>query len=447
MKRIFIFLVCFANLQNVVSQDTPQKIDALLKAYLNLNKFSGTLLVACQGKVIIEKGYGVRDAEKGALNDDSTIFQIGSLTKEFTSAVILKLVEQKKIRLSDKLNKFYPGFPKGDSITIEHLLTHTAGIQDATKSMGSFSIAVMPGSEQGMLDQLKRMPPEAMPGKTFRYSNLGYALLGYIIAKVTHKPYEQAVREMIFGPLNMQNSGFDFAGLKNTNKARGYMALSALEQKESVVADSSELFAAGAMYSTVEDLYKWHQGLQSGRIVSKAMLSRAYTPVKEKYGYGWSIDSVYNKLTVGHTGGMLGFRAKMVRIPEDDLFIILLGNRFDDPYLEAISRSILAIIYQQPYVLPEQPVKWSDQTLRAYTGIYEFSPGNWVDIIFVDGHLIGHSPKKTLELYPRKQDLFYIMEREGEEANIGFGRDEKGEVKEIYLIKLDNSKSVGKKIR
>lgn len=118
--------------------------------------------------------------------------------------------------LFDKLNKFYPGFPNGDSITIEHLLTHTAGIQDATKSMVFFSIAVMPASEQGMLDQLKRMPPEAMPGKTFRYSNAGYALPGYIISKVTHKPYEQAVREMIFGPL---------------------------EQKESPATDSSELFA------------------------------------------------------------------------------------------------------------------------------------------------------------------------------------------------------------
>ncbi|WP_158266903.1 serine hydrolase domain-containing protein [Chitinophaga niastensis] len=431
----------------MVAQDIQRKIDTLVTAYVNLNKFSGTVLVGYHGNVIIKKGYGFRDAENGELNNTNTVFQIGSITKEFTSAVILKLVEQKKLFLSDKLNRFYPDFPKGDSITIESLLTHTAGIHDSTRRQGFVSIAVMPANEQGMLDQLKCKPPEVSPDKTFIYSNSGYALLGYIIEKVTHKPYEQVVREMIFGPLNMRNSGFDFTGLKNINKARGYMAFSALEQKECPAIDSSELFAAGAMYSTVEDLYKWHQGLQSGLIMSKTMLNRAYIPFKGKYGYGWRIDSVYNKMTVGHSGGMLGFRAKMLRIPEDDLFIMLLSNRSDDPYLEAISRSILAIIYQQPYVLPEQPVRLSDKALRAYAGIYEFSHDSWVDIIFVDGHLIGHSPKKTLELFPRKQDLFYIMEREGEEGNIGFGRDEKGEVNEIYLIKGDNNRSVGRKIR
>ncbi|MBC9934425.1 serine hydrolase domain-containing protein [Chitinophaga qingshengii] len=447
MKTLFAFLFCFMLLPYGKAQNVPLKIDSLISAYVNLNKFNGVALVAYRGKIIFEKGYGWKDFADKSLNNANTIFQIGSITKEFTAAVILKLIAQKKLGLEDKLSKFYPDFPKGDSISIKNLLTHTSGIPDYTHRPDFEKISVIPTNEENMLAQLKQQPLEFSPGERFKYSNSGYVLLGYIIEKVTHQHYERVVREMLLSPLKMENTGFDYKGLKSANKSQGYTVFSVLEKKVCPVIDSSEFFAAGAMYSTVGDLYKWHQGWQQGLVVTEELVKAAYTPFKGTYGYGWDMDSVYNKQVVGHSGAMFGFRAKMVRIPSDDLFIILLNNRSDDPYLAAISKGISAIVYQQPYVLPVPAARLSRKELKIYTGRYEFSSTDFADILLVDGHLMGRSPRRTLELIAREKDHFWVMEREGEEGEITFGRNGKGEVIEIYLNKGKGEIRVGKKTR
>jgi CubicO group peptidase (beta-lactamase class C family) len=448
MKKILAAcFLSFFSLPLLVAQELPGKIDAMINSYVQLNKFNGSLLVASHGKIILEKGYGLKDAGTGAPNDVNTIFQAGSITKTFTAAVVLKLIEQHQLSLDDKLSKFYPDFPKGDSIRIENLLTHTSGIYDYTHEPDFIATSLLPTTEEHMLALLKQKPFTFSPGSKYGYSNSGYVLLGYIIEKVTHLPYEQAVRKMIFVPLGMHQSGFDYKGLQSKDKETGYLRFSVLEKKEYPAIDSSEYTAAGSLYSTVGDLYKWHQALQSGRVMNPSSLKAAYQPFKEKYGYGWALDSIYHQKTVGHTGGMFGFRALLTRIPEDDVCIILLNNSSDDPYLDIISKTILAILYSQPYDLPELPVKLKDQELEKYTGTYQMAPDNLVDVILEDGHLMGRSPRKTLELLPRAVDRFYVMDKEGEKGDVEFERNAAGAVSEIHLIKPDNSRKVGKKIK
>src|SRR5688572_2392582 len=247
MKKTVLVLLTFGLAQALYCQKTiSQKLDELMDAYCKVNKFNGSVLVSRKGTILLEKGYGVKNARTNAPNDPHSIFQIYSITKPFTSTVILQLVELKKLSLSDKLNKFYPGFPKGDSITIEHLLTHTSGIYDYTRGNN------MPDqTEQSFIQFIETKPLDFSPGNGWSYSNSGYWLLGFIIKKITGITYEEAVRKYIFKPLDMNRSGFNFKTLSDKNKTTGYAIFSENKKKEAVVYEPPGPFAAGAIYSTV----------------------------------------------------------------------------------------------------------------------------------------------------------------------------------------------------
>ena len=152
-----------------------------------------------------------------------------------------------------------------------------------------------------------------------------------LLKTVTKKPYEQAVRKYIFTPLQMTHSGFDFTHLKNNEKATGYFKLNEKEIITAPIVDSTVSFSAGAIYSTTGDLYLWHKALQKNKILSKEQQEKAYTPVKNNYGYGWGIDSIEGKRRVSHGGGIHGFVTNISRVPEDDICIVLLSNASDPP--------------------------------------------------------------------------------------------------------------------
>jgi CubicO group peptidase (beta-lactamase class C family) len=408
MKRILSILLILSYSLTLLSQETPgEKINKLLNGYAETGRFNGSALVASLDKVLLDKGFGYKNYNENTLNDSGTVYQIASVTKQFTSAVILKLVELNKLSLSEKLSKFYPDFPKGENITIENLLTHTSGIFDWTHSI-NFS----PANEQTLVGFLKNKPFDFEPGTNWSYSNSNYSLLGYIIQKVTGMSYEDAVRKYIFVPLQMTHSGFDFKNFKSKDKATGYSVFSDSVKTEGTLYDSVGPFAAGEIYSTVGDLYKWHRGLQSCKIISRTSLEKACTPFKDHYGYGWIIDSLFNRRITSHSGDISGFSSNLARITEDNVIIILLNNK-EGSGLEAITRNILAILYNQPYGIPvkRHPVKLDDDILKKYLGTYEvmFSSGPIQgDVTFEKGKLMMHSqghPK--LELIAEKIDHFF----------------------------------------
>jgi CubicO group peptidase (beta-lactamase class C family) len=338
IKQLTILLLAFTT--PVFSQDKP---DELISAYVKMGSFNGSVLVAQHGQILLKKNYGLDDAH--------AVYQIASVTKTFTSALTLKLNELHLLSLTDKLSKYYPGYPKGDSITIQQLLTHTSGVYNYTMNSDFMNTAASkPIDEEKMLALFKDQPLDFSPGTGWNYSNSGYMLLGYISQKVTHLSYQEAIRKYIFKPLNMNHSGFDFAHL--AVRATGYYADSAnVYNKLAPMVDSSVSFAAGSIYSSVEDLYKWHTGLEHYQIIHKASTEKALTLVKNNYGYGWQIDSLYGHKIVYHGGGIWGFRSNFTRVPEDDICIVLLSN-IETPVLESISKKLLAIHYHQPYEIP-----------------------------------------------------------------------------------------------
>ncbi len=433
MKKSFIFIVAVFIMQQAFSQQLTAKLDTLISAYAKLYKFNGSALVAKNGMVLLDKGYGYRNAADKILNDEQSIFQLGSITKQFTSAIILKLQEEKKLSVKDKLSKYFPKYPKGDSITIEQLLTHTSGIYNYTND-GNFMAneITKPASREKIMALFENKPLDFSPGSGWNYSNSGYSLLGYIIEIVTKKPYEQMVRSYIFKPLQMTHSGFDFTHLKTPEKTTGYFKLDNSNSTTAPIVDSTVSYSAGAIYSTTGDLYKWHKALENYSILSKAQQEKAYTPVKNNYGYGWGIDSVDGKRGVGHGGGIPGYITNIARVPADDVCVIVLSNASDES-VGKLSKDILNLLYNKPYELPKEQtaITLPEEKLKEYIGEYEIRPDLHVVMSVKDGLLIAaptnQSPK---ELYAKKEDFFF---EKAEDIQVEFTRNDKKEVDGFIL--------------
>ena len=444
MKKIFVLVAVLFVVHFSFAQG--DKLDALIDAYAKLYKFNGSALVAKNGVILLNKGYGYRNATDKVANNEQTIFQLGSVTKQFTSAVILKLQEEKKLSVSDKLSKYFPGYPKGDSITIEQLLTHTSGIYNYTNDGKFMANEVTKSANREMMMALfKDKPLDFSPGSSWSYSNSGYSLLGYIIEAVTKKPYEQAVRKYIFTPLKMTYSGFDFTHLKSNEKAIGYFKLNDKEKVEAPIVDSSVSFSAGAIYSTIGDLYLWHKALQKNSILSREQQEKAYTPVKNRYGYGWSIDSIEGKRRVSHGGGIHGFITTIARVPEDDICIVLLSNASNTTVGE-ISKSIFAILYGKEYELPKErtEIKLPEEKLKEYVGEYELNKDLHVVISLKEGALVAiPTGQKTEILYAEKEDLLFVK---SQDIQLEFTRNEKKEI-DGFILHQGGAKIPCKKIK
>ena len=429
-----ILLIIFTVLTiSLFGQTKDEKLSELLSAYNKLNEFNGTALITQNGKMLLDKGYGFKNVGIKEANIPNTIFQIGSITKQFTSTIILKLEERKKLKLTDKLSKYFPDFPNGNEITIFNLLTHTSGIYNYTNDVEFMkSEAVKPANEKKMLAVFKDKKLDFTPSSQWSYSNSGYMLLGYIIQKITKQPYEKVVREYIFKPLKMNNSGFDFVHLNNNNKAIGYFTITDKNSIKAELVDSSVSFAAGAIYTTSADLLKWHKGILNNTIIKRTSIEKAFTPFKNKYGFGWIIDSTNAKRITTHGGGIFGFNANFARVEQDDICIILLNN-VGNPRLEDITRDIFAILYDKPYKIPEgkAEIKVSAEILNKYIGTYEVVPEFKIEINVENGQLVAQATgQPKFELFAQKDNYFFLK---AVEAEVEFVINDKGVVEKLIL--------------
>ena len=410
MQKIACCIIFIISLSKTFGQTTSQEIDELLKAYSNQNSFNGSVLIAQKGEILLQKGYGYKNAAANSFNDPNTIFQIGSITKQFTSAVILQLQEQGKISVHDNLSKYIPDYPNGDSISIENLLTHTSGIHNFNDNAFMKTNAAKPIKLDSIIMLFKHVATDFKAGTNYNYSNSNYILLGFIIEKITGKSYYQNIRERIFQPLQMNHSGFNFTSLKSADKAVGYSKLNSKHKNISVVVDSSIMYAAGGIYSTVSDLYKWDRALYTNKIIHDSSLQKAFTPYKNNYGYGWMIDSAYGKKAVMHEGATLGFTSFIGRIPVDSICIILLDNKQSNGLIK-IAEDINSILNNQPYDFPKprSEIEVDTAILKQYVGDYQLSPELILTIALEDGQLTATAKGQgKTELFAEKENFFFV---------------------------------------
>lgn len=313
--------------------DPTAKIDALAAKHLAEPGGVGlSIAIAQRGKVVLAKGYGLADAEFDVPANDQTMFRIGSVTKQFTAALVMRLVEQKKLALDDELARYVPDFPlQGRKVTIEQLLQHTSGIKSYT-DIGEEWRKVWPLelTHAELLALVQDAPFDFEPGTDWRYNNTGYYLLGMVIEKVTGKSYAEELQAMV-APLGLTRTRYDSNRDLIKNRAQGY----GLEGKRLVndqMIGMAQPGAAGGIVSTAADLVHWQMALGSGKVVRPESFARMCTPTvlpngrDTGYGFGLSMDEWADKARVQHGGGIFGFNSMLFWLPSEDLHVAVISN-------------------------------------------------------------------------------------------------------------------------
>ena len=344
-----------------VAKTKAAQIDEVMTLANKYRLFNGSVLVAEDGKVIYKKGLGLANMEWNIPNTPETKFRLGSITKQFTATLIMQLVEQGKVKLDGKISDYLPDYRKdvGDKVTVHQLLNHTSGIPSYTGLPGFFQdVSRNPYTVGAFVKKYASNDLEFEPGSKFSYNNSGYFLLGAIVEKATGKLYEQVLKEKIFDPIGMKNTGYDHFDTLIERRATGY-------QKtpdgyiNAPYLDMSIPYAAGSMYSTVDDLYLWDQALYTDRLLSAQSKELMFKPNLENYAYGWTIrkTSFDEKIPViTHGGGINGFTTTIVRFPGQRHLIVMLDNTAGGSNIDRIAAELAKILYNQPHVLPKMSI-------------------------------------------------------------------------------------------
>lgn len=367
MHRVLrIVPLAFLLLAPALRADKAADLDALFGKYAELKQFNGSVLVAENGNVLLKKGYGVANAEWGIPNAADTRHRLGSITKQFTSMLVMQLVDEGKLTLDTKLSEALPWYRKdtGEKVTIRQLLSHTSGIPSYTSQPGFFkNVSRMAFGVREFVEKHCSGDLEFPPGTQWAYDNSGYFLLGAVIEEIEKRPYEASLKARIFDPLGMRSSGYDHAETVLPKRAAGYQkrgfgATAALTNAPFL--DMSLPFAAGALYSTVEDLYLWDQALYTGKLLPEPRKRELFTPVLKEYAFGWGVHrlpigpSGAPRTVIGHDGGINGFSTTEKRVIEDRNLVILLSNAGDD--LDDMSAGAFDILYGRKPRPPKRPI-------------------------------------------------------------------------------------------
>lgn len=316
----------------LIGQELEEEVDAIVLTEFNeADAPGGVFLIAKEGKVLYSKAFGKANLELGVDMNTQSVFQIGSMTKQFTAVAILMLEQEGKLNVNDPVSKYIANYPNGNQIQIHHLLNHTSGIKDFTKMKTISEIAQKQMSPQEMVDFFKNEPIDFLPGEKFEYNNSGYVVLGYIIEIVSGKTYEEFIKEKIFDKVGMQDSYYATDRKIIKNRAYGYHQKTDGYVNKTVI-NFSVPYASGALMSTVDDMLKWQMALNKNLLLNKEQTKKAFSPYKlndgelTEYGYGWHIKEIDGVQTREHGGSIFGFKSMAVYIPEKDIYVIGLSN-------------------------------------------------------------------------------------------------------------------------
>lgn len=313
-----------------------------------LGDFNGTVLIARGGEILLAEGIGMADAAGGIANTLETRFRLGSVTKQFTGMAILLLDADGAIRMADPVCGYVDDCPEAwQDITIEQLVAHTSGIADFTEQSAFDPLATATPAET--IASVADLPLQWTPGEFFGYTNTGYVLLGMVIERASGMPYEDFLRERIFGPLEMRDSGYEHGDTPGL--AVGYRTGTSPAAPIAMEVP----YAAGALYSTVLDLLRWDEALYTDALLPAAQRERFFTPLVDttdrvRYGYAFGVYAGEDRghANVSHDGGIDGFRSYLSRYPDDHLLLVLLANREAGPWLEEAGSVIARIVHETP---------------------------------------------------------------------------------------------------
>lgn len=404
------------------SAQDPARIEEVIQSHVSAGTFMGTVLVARDGAVILDKAYGMANVEWEIPNTTTTKFRLGSITKQFTAAAILLLEERGKLKLDDRVKTYLPDSPMAwDRITVFNLLTHTAGIPNFTASPDYNTIKLSARSADAAVAAFRDRPLDFGPGEQMRYSNSGYLVLGAIIEKVAGQSYEKFVTENLFVPAGMADSGYDSNTAIIKRRASGYVRGPGGYTNAGYL-HMSIPHAAGALYSTTHDLLKWEQALFGGKIVSKASLDRMIAPFKNDYALGLTSALVNGRRVIAHGGGIDGFNTHLAYYPDSKTVVIVLSN-VNGTVPGTLAGQLGALMHGDSITLTSErkAITLPPATLARYVGTYELGP-NAVMTITQEGEglMAQLTGQGRLPIFPQSETLFFLR---AVDAQIEFSAD------------------------
>lgn len=439
LRLFFTFFAVFLAPALLIGQDFNQKLDNYLQQRYERGEFMGTVLVAKNGKPVFEKSYGFANIEKQYLNNPQLKYLIGSMTKQFTAALILKLQENGKLSVNDKLSKYYPSFKYGNDITIRNLLNHTSGIPNYTSDVAVTMNMRNYNSINQLLDTMFSRGLEFPPDSIMKYSNTGFLILGEIIEKASGKTYKEFIQETIFTPLGMNNSAYNLFDTTDVLFASGYTIDDDNKIVPAEYMDVAFAGPAGSISSTVEDMLKWDMSLYTNKILSDESRAQMFTPGMKNYGYGILIDEpeyqgVEHK-RIWHSGRIPGFTSVGQRFIDDTTSVIILMNN-DRIDLDIIRPEVTRIVFGEDIEIKDKPAKVAIELDPAiyeqYVGIYQLSPDFSIEIKTKDGKIYCQATGQgDLEMFPESETKFFLTKVD---ADITFVKDETGKVIKLILF-------------
>ena len=378
---LFSILAAFAVLPAAASKTGAAEAtaEALLAAAYPADAPGAAVLVKRKGEVVLRKGYGMAQMDLGIAVSPDHVFEIGSVTKQFTAAIVLRLAEQGKLTLSDPITKYFPQMTFGGTpITLEQLLSHTAGVPNYTDMPEWIPRWREDMTVETLFALFRDKPLDFPPGTLWSYSNSGYILLGAVIEKVTGKSYEEVVESELFAPLGMHDSRYGHQEEIVRGRVAGYVK-GAEGWANAPYLSLTQPYAAGSLMSTVDDLARWSDALEAGRVISPASRDRMFTSavlrggdqdgVATRYGLGNAMTEVAGRPTHEHGGGIHGFTCDLLRVPGEELLVVILSNNpTQDTHdlAHRVAESVLGV----PQKEKPAPLKLSAAELDAYIGVY-----------------------------------------------------------------------------
>ncbi|PWV45422.1 serine hydrolase [Chitinophaga sp. S165] len=324
-------LIC-EPLHTVLAQSFEARIDSLiLKEFNEKDGPGGVFMVTRNGKPVYHKAFGKANLELGVDLAPESVFQLGSMTKQFTAVAVLMLEEQGKLNVQSPVSKYIPDYPSGDKITLHHLLTHTSGIKDFTKMKALSDISQKEMTPKMMVDFFKNEPVDFQPGEKFEYNNSGYVLLGYIIELVSGETYEDFINKNIFRKAGMNNSYYASDRKVIPERAYGYHKKEHGYVNKTIISFTIP-FSSGSLMSTAGDMLRWQNALDQHLLLSNKSTTKAFQTYKLNngeaftYGYGWHLKEIKGTPVREHGGSIFGFKTMGIYIPRERIYIIGLSN-------------------------------------------------------------------------------------------------------------------------
>ncbi|NLY46469.1 MAG: serine hydrolase [Tissierella sp.] len=429
------------NSENFFKAANDEEIKGKLESYMDaLEKntgFYGSVLVAKDDNLLLSDGYGYADIGQLTTNKSQTKFAIGSVTKQFVAMSIMQLREQGLINVEDKVSKFFPEIKNGDLITIHNLLDHSSGLMNFTELPEFFMNFEGFETPTDVLELIKDKDLMYHPGEGFSYSNTNYLILGLIVEEISDMSYEEYINKNILEPLNMDDTGFSYSGENEIYDATAYSGHIEVAPVDDEIL-LANAYGAGSMYSTVEDLYRWSQALNTEKLVKKETLNEIFSdhiPIAEGYfyGYGWMLADLGFDKMIYHGGNTLGFTADITKLVDSNLTIVILSNKGYVDFTN-IKNNLISIALGGEYEVPKirETIEISDRSIYdKYVGEYYLLPEMDLEILKLEDKLYAQvAGQSAFELFPETETYFYAKLVD---VQIEFIVDEEGNVNELIF--------------